>query len=123
MNLAKDIENALQSVFLIMIVMLKQYAGSSLGEYENVIFVFSAVTGSYLIHFLFVKLSKNYPKRDDWEEKLNLLTLLAYGIGLFVLQLLGVKRIFVLGAVGIILIAMNILIKTKRKSIKKKMEE
>lgn len=123
MNLAKDIENALQSVFLIMIVMLKQYAGSSLGEYENVIFVFSAVTGSYLIHFLFVKLSKNYPKRDEWEEKLNLLTLLAYGIGLLVLQLLGVKRIFVLGAVGIILIAMNILIKTKRKSIKKKMEE
>ncbi|MDE1547618.1 hypothetical protein [Jeotgalibaca caeni] len=123
MNLAKDIENALQSVFLIMIVMLKQYAGSSLGEYENVIFVFSAVTGSYLIHFLFVKLSKNYPKRDDWEEKLNLLTLLAYGFGLLVLQLLGVKSIFVLGAVGIILIAMNILIKTKRKSIKKKMEE
>ena len=123
MNLAKDIENALQSVFLIMIVMLKQYAGSTLGEYENVIFVFSAVTGSYLIRFLFVKLSKNYPKRDDWEEKLNLLTLLAYGIGLFVLQLLGVKSIFVLGAVGIILIAINILIKTKRKSIKKKMEE
>lgn len=120
MNTIKEKENMIQTVFLVMIVMFKRYFGYVLGEYENVLFVFIAVAGFYLIHFLFVKFAKDYPEKDHWEEKLNLGTLVLYGIGLLVLHLLNVNNVYVMAAVGIILITINVLIKTKRRAILKR---
>lgn len=118
MNTIKEKENMVQTIFLVVLVMAKRYAGFLMGEYENVVFIFSAVIIFYLIHFLFVTFSKNYPERDDWEERLNLFTLGLYGIGIFILQMVHVTNLAVMAAVGIILIAINVLIKSKRKAAK-----
>lgn len=112
-----------QTVFLVILVMLKRYAGILLGEFENVAFIFSAVLIFYLIHFLFVTFSKNYPEKDDWEERLNLFTIGLYGIGVFILQMFQVTNLVVMATVGIILIAINVLIKSKRKSAKESMKK
>lgn len=116
----KEKENLLQSIFLVFSILLKRYFGYLLGDYENSLFIFIALAGFYLIHFLFVKISKDYPKTDDWEEKLNLITILIYGVAVFLLQLLNATNVVIMLTVGIILILLNVLIKTKRRAIKEK---
>lgn len=118
----KEKENMVQTFFLVILVMLKRYAGILLGEFENVIFIFSAVVIFYLIHFLFVTFGKNYPEKDDWEERLNLFTIGLYGIGVFILQMLQVNNLAILAIVGILLIGINVLIKSKRRSAKETIE-
>lgn len=118
----KEKENIVQTAFLIILVTLKRYAGILLGEFENVVFIFSAVIIFYLIHFLFVTFGRNYPEKDDWEERLNLFTIGLYGIGVFILQMLQVNNLAMMALVGILLIGINVLIKSKRKSAKESIE-
>ncbi|UJF16186.1 hypothetical protein LZ578_03375 [Jeotgalibaca sp. MA1X17-3] len=119
----KEKENMVQTTFLIILVMLKRYAGILLGEFENVIFIFSAVIVFYFIHFLFVTFGKNYPEKDDWEERLNLFTIGLYGIGVFILQMLQVTNLTIMAMVGILLIGINVLIKSKRRAAKESIEK
>ena len=123
MNKIKEKENIVQTIFLVILVMVKQSAGFLLGEYENVIFIFSAVLIFYFIHFLFVTFSKSYPEKDDWDERLNLFTIGVYGIGVFILQVLHVTNLTIMAAVGIILIAINVLIKSKRKAAREHIQK
>lgn len=117
----KEKESLLQTISLVAIVLGRRYYGHYLGEYENILFVFAAAGVFYLIHFLFVKFTKDYPQRDDWEEKLNLVTLLLYGLGILILFWLNVTNVIVMAAVGFILIAINVIIKTKRREIRRDM--
>lgn len=117
----KERESLFQTIALVAVVLGKRYYGSYLGEYENILFVFIVTGVFYLIHFLFVKFTKDYPDRDDWEEKLNVITLLLYGLGLLILFWLNVNNVIVMAVVGVILISINVIIKTKRREIRRDM--
>ena len=117
MKKVKEKENLFQTIFLVVVVLLKPTIGAIFGEYENIAFVFGAFAGFYLIHFLFVFFYKDeYPEKDHWEEKLNLWTMLFYGLCLLLLHWLRVQNVWVMALVGVILIAINVLIKSKRKA-------
>ena len=47
-------ENLFQAVFVVAIVLLKRFYGSALGEYENIIFVFTAAIGLFAINWLLI---------------------------------------------------------------------
>lgn len=117
----KERESLFQTIALVAVVLGKRYYGSYLGEYENILFVFIVTGVFYLIHFLFVKFTKDYPDRDDWEEKLNVITLLLYGLGLLILFWLNVNNVIIMAVVGVILISINVIIKTKRREIRRDM--
>lgn len=119
----KEKENLCQSIFLIIAVVFKRYGGYLLGEYETSLFIFIALIGFYVIHLAFVKLAKDYPQRDNWEENFNLVTLLGFGLAVFILQLINAANILLIAVVGIILILINVLIKSKRRAAKNNMNQ
>lgn len=115
-------ENIFQALYIVAIVLLKRRYGMFLNDYENIIFVFLAALGLYLIHWLLTKLYKGENQPDDWEEKLDIMTIVVYGFGLLLLKWLQVTNVWVMLLVGGLLVAINVIIKYKRRSIKKKMD-
>lgn len=115
MRTIREQENIFQTFFLATILLAKRFYGELLGEWENLAFIFGAALGLYLIHSLCVRYGKDYPNVDDWEERFNLGTLALYGVAAFVLQLMGATNLLFFAAVGLILVAINVLVKLKRK--------
>lgn len=115
----KELENMLQTVSLVILALLKRVRGTQLGAYENVVFIFTVVFVFYIIHRMCVRFGKDYPIVDEWEEKLDLMTIVAYGVMVFLLTILNVTNIIIMAVIGILLIAINVLIKTKRRKILK----
>lgn len=118
----REKENIFQALYIVAIVLLKRKYGMLLNDYENIIFVFLAALGLYFIHWLLTKFSKSENQLDDWEEKLDIMTIVIYGFGLLLLKWLQVTSVWVMLLVGGLLIAINVMIKYKRRSIKKKMD-
>lgn len=116
----REKENIFQALYIVAIVLLKRKYGMLLNDYENIIFVFLAALGLYLIHWLLTKLSKSENQLDDWEEKLDIMTIVIYGFGLLLLKWVQVTSVWVMLLVGGLLIAINVMIKYKRRSIKKR---
>ena len=115
-------ENLFQAVFVVAIVLLKRFYGSALGEYENIIFVFTAAIGLFAINWLLKRLDKSGATFDTWEDRWDLATILAYGFSLLLLKWLQVTNIWVLVVVGVLIIGINVVIKLKRREIKKNMD-
>lgn len=115
MQSIREKENVFQTLYLAVIMLGKKFYGYFLGDWENLVFIFGAALGLYLIHYGCVRWGADYPQVDDWEEKFNLGTILLYGAAVFVLQLLRVSSLLVFAAIGLILIAINVLVKLKRK--------
>ena len=113
-------ENLFQAVFVIAIVVLKRFYGSALGEYENILFVFTAAIGLFLINWLLKRLDKKNVEVDMWEDKWDLATILVYGLALLLLKWLHVTNIWVMVVVGVLIIGVNVVVKLKRREIKKR---
>ena len=115
-------ENLFQALFVVAIVLLKRYYGSALGEYENIIFVFTAAIGLFFINWLLKRLDRSGAELDAWEDKWDLATILVYGLALLLLKWLNVTNIWVMVVVGVLIIGINVVIKLKRREIKKNMD-
>lgn len=115
-------ENLFQAIFVIAIVVLKRFYGSVLGEYENILFVFTAAIGLFLINWLLKRLDKKSVELDMWEDKWDLATILVYGLALLLLKWLHVTNIWVMVVVGVLIIGVNVVVKLKRREIKKNMD-
>lgn len=115
-------ENLFQAIFVIAIVVLKRHYGSALGEYENILFVFTAAIGLFIINWLLKRLDKNNVEMDMWEDKWDLVTILGYGLALLVLKWLHVTNIWVMVVVGVLIVGVNVVVKLKRREIKKNMD-
>lgn len=115
-------ENLFQALFVVAIVLLKRYYGSGLGEYENIIFVFTAAIGLFFINWLLKRLDRSGAELDTWEDKWDLATILVYGLALLLLKWLNVTNIWVMVVVGVLIIGINVVIKLKRREIKKNMD-
>ena len=115
-------ENLFQAIFVIAIVVLKRFYGSVLGEYENILFVFTAAIGLFLINWLLKRLDKKSVELDMWEDKWDLATILVYGLALLLLKWLHVTNIWVMVVVGVLIIGINVVVKLKRREIKKNMD-
>lgn len=115
-------ENLFQALFVVAIVLLKRYYGSALGEYENIIFVFTAAIGLFFINWLLKRLDRSGAELDTWEDKWDLATILVYGLALLLLKWLNVINIWVMVVVGVLIIGINVVIKLKRREIKKNMD-
>ena len=64
-------ENLFQAIFVIAIVVLKRFYGSVLGEYENILFVFTAAIGLFLINWVLKRLDKKSVELDMWVLPMN----------------------------------------------------
>lgn len=115
-------ENLFQAIFVIAIVVLKRFYGSALGEYENILFVFIAAIGLFLINWLLKRLDKKNEELDIWEDKWDLATILVYGLALLILKWLHVTNVWVMVVVGVLIIGVNVVVKLKRREIKKNMD-
>ena len=115
-------ENLFQAIFVIAIVVLKRFYGSVLGEYENILFVFTAAIGLFLINWLLKRLDKKSVELDMWEDKWDLATILVYGLALLLLKWLHVTNIWVMVVVGVLIIGINVVVKLKTREIKKNMD-
>lgn len=115
-------ESLFQALFVVAIVLLKRYYGSALGEYENIIFVFTAAIGLFFINWLLKRLDRSGAELDTWEDKWDLATILVYGLALLLLKWLNVTNIWVMVVVGVLIIGINVVIKLKRREIKKNMD-